>query len=219
MIMKKFNRLLFTVMVPLAFISCKGGISKTNRDTVAKDSSHPPKTTTQIIAAKPIFRGYKFYAVSTQLDTTYIRSVSNTKSLKKVWIVYYDQTIDNWIVKTWIDSGENNKVFGDTILTRKSMMPGPIGDVIDFYMASSIDSGKTWTSYDPSPAHLYCKGNPRLSNEVQLLVSNDFFNEDHIPSLGIMIQWKHPFIINGTGITSRFDFTNYCSVTRKIDRR
>jgi hypothetical protein len=171
----------------------------------SKDSSRPVKTTSQIMAAKPVFKDFKFYPLSTQLDNTYIRSVSNTNSLKKAWIVYYDRSADDCTVKTWIDSGENNKVFGDTILTRKSMQPGPTGDVIDFYMASSTDNGKTWTSYDPGPAHLFCKGNPRLSNEVQLLVSNDFLNPEHIPLLGIMSQWKHPDIMQSIGITSHID--------------
>lgn len=217
--MKNLIPFLLTILIPMSLIRCKGNASKNNREKLAKDTTHVLKIATQIAAAKPVFKGYKFYSLTTQQDTTYIRSVSNTKSLKKVWIVYYDKTIDNWTVKTWIDSGENNKVFGDTILTRKSMGHGPIGDVIDFYMASSTNNGKTWTSYDPSPAHLYCQGNPRLSNEVQLLVSNDFLNPEHIPSLGIMIQWKHPYIINGIGITSHINWTNYCKVTRKIDRR
>lgn len=205
------------ILITLTFASC--GNSKKEQQTATKDTVASVKTTAQILAAKPVFKNFKFYPLTTQQDTTYIRSVSNTKTLKKVWIVYYDRSIEDWTVKQWIDSGAHNKVFSDTLLTRKSMAPGPIGDVIDFYMAASEDNGKTWMTYDPSPAQLYCAGNPRLSNEVQLLVSNDFFNEDHLPSLGIMIQWKKPFIISGTGITSRFDFKNYCAVTRKIDRR
>ncbi|GAA4339299.1 hypothetical protein GCM10023149_49910 [Mucilaginibacter gynuensis] len=140
------------------------------------------------MASKPTFKNFKHYTLSASDDTTYMRSVSNTRTLKKVWIVYFDYEKDDWTVKQWIDSGKNNKVFGDTILMRNKKSNDNLGDKIDVYMAQSNDNGQSWESYDPNPAYLYCTGNPRLSNAVQLLVSNDFMNSNGMPSLSIFLQ-------------------------------
>ncbi len=134
-------------------------------------------------------------------------------------MVYFDYKKDDWAVKTWTGSGRPLKIFGDTAFVRQSRQGDNLGDEIDFYMAFSADSGKTWQTYDPSPAHLYCAGDPKLSNEVQLIVSNDFFNSEHTPSSSVLVQWKTPFSISGTGITDRIDFGGLCPAARKIPRK
>ena len=186
-------------------------VTSTTTDTVAA------QTVPEIMARKPIYKEFKPYVFYNRADTTYIRIVGNSKKMLKVWMVYYDNNKKDWTVKNWVGTGTKNTIIADTPFVIQKL-DETLNKSSDIYMAYSEDEGKTWQGYEPNEAALSCKGNPALEKHAQLLVSNDFMNASHIPSLGILMQWKKPGMLKSNGITGRFDFTNYCDVLRELKR-
>jgi hypothetical protein len=175
-------------------------------------------TTDKILAAKPGFSGY--FPTSYILgDTSYIRIVCNRNTMEKVWMVYYDVEDHKWNTITWIGSGENNKIIGDTIFTRRNGVKGGrmTDDAPEFYVAASNDNGKTWEAQHNYQTFYRCKNaKTNRSFLTTILVSNDYMNESGRPSVAVIIQNKKQSNFTSKQIEKNHNFDFLCPVTREF---
>ena len=110
--------ILFSIILVI-LTSCNG--NQKVPPTTSEDSTIV--TVDKLLAAKPKFPGY-FPTPYILGDTSYIRVVCNRNIMEKVWMVYFDAEEHKWDSLVWIGSGDNNKIIGDTIFTRRTGLKG-----------------------------------------------------------------------------------------------
>jgi hypothetical protein len=148
-----------------------------------RTSPNPTPTTTQ---EKPILQGQTplKFDIGTE-QPTYIRVISNSDRLKKVWMVYYDSDQQKW-EQTLIGkgSGENNKIIGDTKFDKRYGFNKYYENPPEFYLTFSDDNGQTWKSYQIERAILNCdaKGkDTKINWDAQLLISSALNVQSGLP--------------------------------------
>jgi hypothetical protein len=146
-------------------------------------------TESDIREQKPKFLDFTpitYHLVNTG-ENNYIRIITNSDDLQKVWMVYYDHNGKKWDTLIWIGRGLNNKIIADTIFNTIYGVVNRSGHIEDptFYMAYSKDDGKTWQNHPIEKSALVCK-----KGLAQLLVSNDFNRDKDQPAIAVMIQSK-----------------------------
>ncbi|MEP6951113.1 MAG: hypothetical protein ABI863_17630 [Ginsengibacter sp.] len=210
----------FSLLICSLFPGCSNHDNSGRRETSQqKDSATERSTLQPIYDAKPKFPGFipKRYII--EQDTTFIRIISNSKYFQKAWMVYYDKDDRKWETITWIGSGENNEIIGDTVFCRKNGITtgSSINDAPEFYFAFSRDSGKTWQAHEIYEGVIKCKQNDKhTQKDIQILASNDFLKKIKRPSLGLILQHHYPYIISTDEITAKENFDFYCGVATQL---
>ena len=186
------------------------------------DTTIKPVTTEDLKKAKPAFPGYKEENVYIGDTVRYLRVVLNNDELVKTWIVFFDKTQHKWVTLTWMGKGAKNRILVDTVINDQTGIgynhdeeePG-------IYCARTEDSGKTWLPMDMSRAPLSCKHPDLHKMKIgQLVVSNDFARESHLPSIAYIWQWNHePPPLSGEGLASQLDFSSLCDAAQELPYR
>ncbi len=134
-------------------------------------------------------------------------------------MVYFDLEENKWDTLVWLGSGDNNKIIGDTIFNRKNGVKGghSSDDAPEFYMATSLDSGKTWEAQHNYETFFRCKNeSSKRSFLTTVLVSNDYMNESGKPSAAIIIQNKKQGSFKTGSVEGNRNFDFLCSATKKF---
>jgi hypothetical protein len=194
-------------------------VKSENNKQKAKDTAAAGSILQSIQDVKPKFPGFTPRRYVIEQDTTFIRIISNSKYIQKAWMVYYDKDHRKWETITWIGSGDDNKIIGDTVLYGKNGITteSSINDAPEFYFAFSQDSGNTWKPYKIYEGVIRCKQNDKhTQKDIQILVSNDFVKKIKRPSLGLILQHHYPYVISTDEMTAKQNFDFYCSVARQL---
>lgn len=213
---KTLNSVLFISMLVLSACNNPETVKKNpNEDDTAVNNL----TIDQVKALQPKFPDFFPESYIIGQDTVFMRVVTNSPHLEKVWMVYYDSDDRKWATITWQGYGDNNNVIGDTVFTRKNgLVNGSSSDdAPQFYFAFSEDSGKTWKPHHISQASYYCK---QMHQYNVVLISEPFLGETHRPYLGLIVQWRgNTPTITTTPIIAAMNFDFYCGVTRDLRSR
>ena len=183
--MKKFFQPVMQFSILSLFIFLFGCQSHNTALPVADFSPGASDTTEDDIRQqKPKFLDFipiTYHLVNTGEDN-YIRIITNSDDLQKVWMVYYDHNGKKWNTLTWTGKGMKNKIIADTIFNTVYGVVNRIGHIEDptFYMAYSKDDGKTWQNHPIGKSALVCK-----KGTAQLLFSSD--RKDY-PQVVMLIQ-------------------------------
>jgi hypothetical protein len=183
-----------------------------------KDSTPAGPVLEKIQDFKPKFPGFTPRSYVIGQDTTFVIVISNSKYLQKAWMVYYDKDDRKWATLTWIGSGDNDTIIGDTVFYRKNGIGkgSDTGDAPEFYFAFSGDNGKTWKPHQIYEGVIKCKqADKQTQKENQILVSGEFLNADK-PSVGLILQHHYPSIISTDSITAKHNFDFYCDLARQL---
>lgn len=196
----------------LFFISCETG---------RKNTTDKPVTTTDLRNQRPTFPGFTEMRLDVGDSVRYLRVVLNNNKLVKTWMVYFDRPKNKWITLTWIGQGENNKILVDTTFKDFIGIQNIYDDPPTFYVSTSADDGKTWNPLTMSlAAAASCKHtNLRLRKMGQLIVSNDFFNDTHLPSVTYIWQWNYDPILKGEASNIALDISKLCEAVQEIKIR
>jgi|GEM_PF-3651447 len=183
--MKKLFPAILQFLIVLSLIFLFGCESHNTALPVADFSPTAADTTeSDIREQKPKFLDFTpvtYHLVNTGEDN-YIRIITNSDDLQKVWMVYYDHNAKKWNTLTWIGKGQNNKIISDTVFNTIYGVVYRSGHIEDptFYMAYSKDDGKTWQNHPVAKSVLVCK-----KGLAQLLESSD--SKDY-PAVVMLIQ-------------------------------
>lgn len=205
--------LFYTILVVIQVSGCD---SRNSAKPVADFSPTSTDTTEDDIRQqKPKFLDFTpvtYHLVNTG-DHNYIRIITNSGELQKVWMVYYDHNGKNWKTLTWSGKGLNNTIIADTFFNTVFGVVNRTGHIEDptFYMAYSKDEGKTWVGHTIEKAILNCKGKGAGINHVaELLLSNDFINRNGRPSLVVIVQSPVAAQLESSKATENWDNSYLC---------
>lgn len=205
----------------ILFVACNSN----NTDIAQPTTSDTARTITteDLRKARPQFAGYRPINLNILDTMRYLRIIVNGNKLIKTWMVYFDRNMNKWQTLRWEGKGSNNKLLVDTIFNPIVGITHFYEDIPSFYMAWSDDEGKTWKPLDMSLAILSGCKHPNLkghSKYAQLIISNDFFNDTHLPSICIAWQWNYlASPLHGEGITSRLDLSKFCDAIQELPRK
>lgn len=210
------------VILTLAFflivcMSCRTPHGSVHNNTGPADTAKPV-TVDNIRKQRPSFPGYTGQKLNILDTMRYLRVVLNNNRLVKTWMVFYDHDQRKWVTLTWQGKGENNRILIDTTFKSQIGLVHFYEDVPTFYCAESVDNGITWQRIDMSCAPLGSCKHPDLHKRemAQLVVSNDFMNADHLPSVSYIWQWNYDPPLIGDGPAATWDFSKLCEAAREI---
>lgn len=211
----------FILFLPLLFLFLAGCESPKPMPVADFSPSAVDTTEDDIRQQKPKFLDFipvKYHLVNTG-DYNYIRIVTNSDDLQKVWMVYYDNKLKKWDTLTWIGRGKNSTIIADTTFKTIYGVVYPSGPIDDptFYMAYSKDEGKTWQNHPIEKSILDCKKKgPQIDHTAQLLLSSDFPDRDGKPSIVMILQSAVANKMESSKATGQWDNSYLCPLMREV---
>jgi hypothetical protein len=213
------NKTLFILIIAISCYGCNSETAPRESNPVRKDTIAKILTTTDIRKQKPTMEGY--HELAQQLpDSVNLRVILNNEQLVRCWMIYYDRVERHWSTLSWGGKGKDNMVLVDTVFNQSVGIDDNISDPPTFYMATSIDRGKSWESFDMSPVTLDCVGDPprRKAQAALLIVSNDFPRWKR-PSLTMAWQSKYDVSATSWLLAASWDFSALCSGLKELRKK